>query len=177
MALRGSSSTNRISRGRLCAESSAADVGDEIRFGDVVGHHERPDQLTEVGVGYADHGGLAYRGVSQQRVFDLTSTDAIPTGLDEVDRSAPDDPMPASRGRSKRCPRCGTSRPRSTRRRSPPAGSGTWSRASARVLEARRSSRRRASTRLPSSATSRVVTPRTGNPTYPASPIAVRAGA
>ena len=110
IALRGSSSRKRISRGRLCGASLSAlsrelagHVVDELalrRAAGSVGHDPADDALAEVGVGLARDGRLADTGVFEQRDLDLARADLEAAGLDQVGRAPADDP-PVAVGRAR----------------------------------------------------------------------------
>ena len=93
IALRGSSSRKRTSRGRLCGASSPATWSISVLLVRrvVLGHDPGDDLLAEVGVLLAGDRGLLDAGVLEQRDLDLAGADLVAAGLDQVGRAAADD--------------------------------------------------------------------------------------
>ena len=102
IALRGSSSRKRTSRGRLWGASSEATWSiSTFAVGLLALRHDPGhDPLAEVVVGRGGHRRLAHRGMLEQRDLDLARADLVAAGLDQVGRAAADDP-PVAVGRAR----------------------------------------------------------------------------
>ena len=68
---------------------------DQVDLTEPFADHECNDALTEVGVRDADDRRLAHRGVGEERTLDLTRTDPIAAGLQQIGRLTPDYAMEA----------------------------------------------------------------------------------
>ena len=92
IALRGSASTKRTSRGRLWGRA-AGDVVDQLvaAGGSPSGDDPGDDALAQVVVGLAGDRGLARRRMLEQGALDLARADLVAAALDQVGRAAADD--------------------------------------------------------------------------------------